>query len=78
MGSGGFDRDAGVRSTALAHVAETAASAPLTAIIDRLRRPVRVAVVGRDGVGRGSVATALRVTVWRSPPPVPPATSVSW
>ena len=44
----------------LARVAETAASAPLTAVIERLRRPVRVAVVGRDGVGRGSVDTALR------------------
>lgn len=30
-------------------------------IITGLRRPVRVAVVGRDGVGRGSVATALRL-----------------
>ncbi len=44
----------------LAHVAETGASPPLKPIINRLRRPLRVAVVGRTGVGRGRVAAALR------------------
>lgn len=43
----------------LAHFAETAGCPQLTPIIDRLRRPVRVAVAGRDGVGRGTVAAAL-------------------
>lgn len=44
----------------LAHVAETMGSSHLLPIVDRLRRPVRVAVAGRAGVGRGSVTAALR------------------
>ncbi|MCW2519392.1 MAG: hypothetical protein JWR46_2011 [Mycobacterium sp.] len=44
----------------LTHVAETMGSPHLIPIIARLRRPVRVAVAGRVGVGRGSVAAALR------------------
>jgi hypothetical protein len=44
----------------LAHVAETMGSPHLMPMVDRLRRPVRVAVVGRAGVGRGSVEVALR------------------
>jgi hypothetical protein len=44
----------------LAHFAETAGSSHLAPVIARLRAPVRVAVAGRDGVGRGSVETALR------------------
>jgi hypothetical protein len=44
----------------LVHVAETMGSPHLVPIADRLRRPVRVAVAGRAGVGRGSVTAALR------------------
>lgn len=44
----------------LARVAETLGGAPFTPIIQRLRRPVRVAVLGRPGVGRGRVEAALR------------------
>ncbi|MDT5176494.1 MAG: hypothetical protein QOJ95_692 [Mycobacterium sp.] len=44
----------------LRHVAETAASVHLLPLITRLRRPVRVAVAGRPGVGRGRVEAALR------------------
>jgi hypothetical protein len=44
----------------LTRFADTMAVPHLTPIIERLRRPVRVAAVGRDGVGRGSVASALR------------------
>lgn len=44
----------------LSRFAETAGGQQLTPIIDRLRRPVRVAVVGRGGVGRGCVEAALR------------------
>ncbi len=44
----------------LASVAETVGSAHFTPLINRLRRPVRVAVVGRTGVGRGRVEAALR------------------
>lgn len=52
----------------LEHVAETIGDPRSLRLIDRLRRPVRVAVMGRDGVGRGCVETALRgrgVTVSR-------------
>jgi hypothetical protein len=42
------------------HIAETMGSTHLTSIIGRLQRPVRVAVVGRAGVGPSSVAAALR------------------
>jgi hypothetical protein len=44
----------------LTRFAEATAAPHLTPIIGRLRRPIRVAVVGRDGVGRGSVGAALR------------------
>lgn len=44
----------------LTHVAEITAGPWLMPVIERLRRPVRVAVDGRDGVGRGCVETALR------------------
>jgi hypothetical protein len=45
----------------LTRVAEITGSQHLSAMADRLRRPVRVAVVGRDGVGRGRVEAALRL-----------------
>ena len=44
----------------LARFADAEGRPHLTPIIDRLRRPLRVAVVGRDGVGRSTVAAALR------------------
>ena len=44
----------------LAEFAETAQMSELAPIIGRLRRPVSVAVVGRPGVGRHTVAAALR------------------
>jgi hypothetical protein len=44
----------------LTHLAETMGSPHLTPIIGRLQRPVRVAVAGRAGVGRGQVEAALR------------------
>ncbi|GLP78081.1 hypothetical protein TUM20983_51910 [Mycobacterium antarcticum] len=44
----------------LTRVAETLGVAQFTPIIARLRRPVRVAVLGRPGVGRGRVEAALR------------------
>ena len=44
----------------LARVADTVGRAQCTPIIQRLRRPVRVAVLGRPGVGRGRVEAALR------------------
>ncbi|MGH3643280.1 MAG: hypothetical protein ACRDUX_30160 [Mycobacterium sp.] len=40
--------------------ADTMIGPQLTQVINRLRRPVRIAVVGREGVGRGSVVAALR------------------
>lgn len=43
----------------LSRFAETEDEPRLTPIIDRLRRPVRVAVAGRSGVGRRCVAAAL-------------------
>ena len=46
----------------LEHVAEAVDSPHLAGLIDRLRRPVCVAVLGRDGVGRGRVEAALK---WR-------------
>jgi hypothetical protein len=49
--------------TFTALVEEFAASAPrlpLQQVINRLRRPVRVAVEGRSGVGRSTVSAALR------------------
>ncbi len=53
----------------LAHIAETVGSPNVIPIINRLRRPVSVAVAGRAGVGRGRVEAALRqrgvhVTPW--------------
>jgi hypothetical protein len=44
----------------LAHFAKTVDSRHLTPVIGRLRAPIRVAVIGRAGVGRASVETALR------------------
>jgi hypothetical protein len=44
----------------LANVAETTGCPHLSALIARLRRPVRVAVTGRAGVGVRCVAAALR------------------
>ena len=44
----------------LVHVAESGSTPHLIPIINRLRRPLRVAVLGRAGVGRGPVAAALR------------------
>jgi hypothetical protein len=44
----------------LTRFAESASMPRLSPIIDRLRRPVAVAVVGRPGVGRRTVAAALR------------------
>lgn len=43
----------------LRYVAEASSSAQLSGLSGRLLRPVRFAVLGRDGVGRGSVAAAL-------------------
>ncbi|HEX7824732.1 MAG TPA: hypothetical protein VF477_07525, partial [Mycobacterium sp.] len=50
----------GVFDEHLARFAEAAAIPGLPPIISRLRRRTRVAVVGRAGVGRDTVATALR------------------
>lgn len=47
-------------AAALTDVAESVGGPHLSAVIARLRRPVCVAVLGRPGVGRGCVATALR------------------
>ncbi|MDT5150418.1 MAG: hypothetical protein QOI01_2151 [Mycobacterium sp.] len=44
----------------LAQFADTMIGPQLTQVINRLRRPVRIAVIGRDGVGRGNVVAALR------------------
>ena len=44
----------------MTHLAGTAGAPSLRPVLDRLRRPVRVAVTGRSGVGRGCVAAALR------------------
>ena len=44
----------------LTYFAETAGARRLSPVVDRLRRPVRVAVTGRPGVGRATVAGALR------------------
>ena len=44
----------------LAHFAETERCPHLAPIIARLRRPVEVAVLGRNGVGGSTVAAALR------------------
>lgn len=41
-------------------VAETTGGSALRDVVDGLGRPLSVAVTGRDGVGRGRVATALR------------------
>jgi hypothetical protein len=41
-------------------VAEAANGSALGRVLDRLERPVSVAVTGREGVGRGRVTTALR------------------
>jgi hypothetical protein len=60
VGHGG--RADGLQAFAAA-VQEFAASAPqlrLTQLIEQLRRPVRVAVLGRSGVGRSTVSDALR------------------
>jgi len=44
----------------LTRFAETMRVAPLSTIIAQMRRPVRVAVCGRGGVGRSTVEQALR------------------
>lgn len=44
----------------LTRFAETMRVAPLSTIIGQMRRPVRVAVCGRGGVGRSTVEQALR------------------
>ncbi|GAB7066894.1 hypothetical protein JCM12141A_11830 [Mycolicibacterium hodleri] len=44
----------------MATVAETTGGSALSGVVDRLGRPLSVEVTGRDGVGRGRVATALR------------------
>ena len=44
----------------LRYFAETTGTRRLSPVIDRLRRPVRVAVTGRPGVGRATVVGALR------------------
>ena len=44
----------------LTRLAQRAGDSRLTALVDELRRPLRVAVRGRDGVGRASVSSALR------------------
>lgn len=46
--------------TAFAEACPREPSAHIAPIIERLRRPVRVAVSGRQGVGRGTVEAALR------------------
>lgn len=46
----------------LAYFADTVGCPHLSPIIDRLRRPIRVAVGGRRGVGRATVAAALGQT----------------
>ena len=48
----------------LTHLAGTAGTPSLRPVLDRLRRPVCVAVAGRSGVGRGRVATALQRRGW--------------
>jgi hypothetical protein len=44
----------------LTRFAETAPSAHMAPLIERICQPVRVAVSGRRGVGRSTVADALR------------------
>ena len=44
---------------ALTRFAEHSQNSWLTPIIRRVAAPLRIAVVGRDGVGRGTVAAAL-------------------
>ena len=59
----GLRGDSIVTQTFIDHLARFAATRGhpgLTPVIHRLRRPVGVAVVGRDGVGRRTAATALR------------------
>jgi hypothetical protein len=55
---------------ALTRFAEQSRNPRLTPIIRRIAAPLRIAVLGRDGVGRGTVATALTaagVTVTADP-----------